>query len=109
MSLRHFKRLNCATATNSTKTSDKEVRIITTCSNTNDIIEQNDILNNMKTSETAVENCSYNNFVSDNPILRDETNLPEEIGLELDTITDTVAPLPILRLWRLSATTRVMC
>jgi len=50
MSLRHFKRLNCTTATNSTKTSDKEVRIITTCSNTD-----NDILNNMKTSETAVE------------------------------------------------------
>lgn len=75
MSLRHFKRLNCATATNSTKISDKEVRIITTSSNTD-----NDILNNMKISETAVENCSYNNFVSDNPvpdnpIPHDQTNL----------------------------------
>jgi len=91
MSLRHFKRLNCATATNSTKTSDKEVRIITTCSNTNnDIIEQYDILKNMKTSETAIENCSYNNYVSDNPIPHDEINLPQGIGLELDTITDTL-------------------
>jgi len=88
MSLRHFKRLNCATATNSTKTSDKEVRRITTCSNTD-----NDILNNMKTSETAVKNCSYNNFVPDNPVPdnpHDQINLPQEIGFELDTITDTL-------------------
>jgi len=92
MSLRHFKRLNCSTSTaiNSTNTSDKEVCIITTGSNTD-----NDILNNMKTSETAVENCCYNNFVSDNPvpdnpIPYDQTNLPQKIGLEIDTITDTL-------------------
>jgi len=86
MSLRHFKRLNCSTSTakNITNTSEKEVCIIKNGSNTD-----NDI-NNMKTSETAVENCCYNNFVSDNPIPHDQTNLPQEIGLEIDTFTDTL-------------------
>ncbi|KAF0701853.1 Uncharacterized protein FWK35_00035308, partial [Aphis craccivora] len=82
MSLRHFKRLqSCAT-----KISDKEVCILTTCSNTD-----NDVFNNTKTIKTTIENSDYKNSVSENPAIpNNQINLSQQIGLDIIDTIDTL-------------------
>lgn len=80
MSLRRFKRLQSC----SIKLSDKEVCILTTCSNTD-----NDIFNNTKTFKTTIENSNHNNSVSENPAIpHNQINLSQQIELDIIDTTD---------------------